>query len=71
MIYINNIKNLKTLYPLSAEVKEGLQYLQTKTFAQSDHYIGRNISCLIKLSWSEDEVKERALTMAKAIKNVL
>ena len=66
-----HLKDLKTLYPLSAEVKEGLQYLQTKTFAQSDHYIGRNISCLIKLSWSEDEVKERALTMAKAIKNVL
>jgi 8-amino-3,8-dideoxy-alpha-D-manno-octulosonate transaminase len=66
-----HLKDLKTLYPLSAEVKEGLQYLQTKTFAQSDHYIGRNISCLIKLSWSEDEVKERALTMAKTIKNVL
>ena len=66
-----HLKNLKTLYPLSAEVKEGLQYLQNKTFTQSDHYIGRNISCLIKLSWSEDEVKERALTMTKAIKNVL
>ncbi len=67
----DHLKELKTLYPLSAEVKEGLQYLETKTFKQSDHYIGRNISCLIKLSWTEEEVKERANKMVKAIISVL
>ena len=64
-----HLKDLKTLYPLSNEVKEGLKYLQTKTFEQSDHYIGRNISCLIKLSWTEDEVKQRADIMVAAIIN--
>jgi len=64
-----HLKDLKTLYPLSNEVKEGLKYLQTKTFEQSDHYIGRNISCLIKLSWTEDEVKQRADKMVAAIIN--
>ncbi len=64
-----HLKDLKTLYPLSNEVKEGLKYLQTKTFEQSDHYIGRNISCLIKLSWTEDEVKQRADIMVAAILN--
>jgi len=66
-----HLKDLKTLYPLSTEVKEGLQYLKNKTFPQSDHYIGRNISCLIKLSWTKEEVKQRASKMVEVIKSVL
>ncbi len=66
-----HLKNLKSLYPMSNEVKEGLKYLQTKSFEQSDHYIGRNISCLIKLSWTEEQVRERALKMLNAIKTAL
>ncbi len=66
-----HLKDLKTLYPLSDEVKEGLKYLQTKTFPQSDYFIGRNISCLIKLSWTEDEVRERANKMVEIIKAVV
>ena len=66
-----HLKNLKTLYPISKEVKQGLQYIQTKDFSQSDHFIARNISCLIKLSWTEAEVKERAERMKTAIKNSL
>ena len=62
-----HLKDLKTLYPLSNKVKEGLKYLQTKTFEQSDLYIGRNISCLIKLSWNEDEVVKRANKMVSLI----
>ena len=67
----NHLKDLKSLYPISREVKEGLKSLQTKTFAQSDHFIGRNISCLMKLSWTEDEVKARAATMVKAVQSAL
>jgi len=66
-----HLKELKSLYPISNEVKEGLKYLQTKTFDQSDYYIARNISCLIKLSWTEAEVKARAEKMVKAITAVL
>ena len=66
-----HLKNLMTLYPLSQEVKQGLKYLQTKTFEQSDHFIGRNISCLIKLSWTEEEVKQRANTMVSILKRIL
>lgn len=68
--YIRNwdhLKNLKTLYPISEVVKTGLKYLETKTFEQSDHFIGRNISCLIKLGWTEEEVRLRAEAMVKAI----
>jgi len=65
-----HLTELKTLYPLSQEVREGLKYLKTKTFEQSDHYIGRNISCLIKLSWTEDEVRNRASKMVDVIKKI-
>ena len=64
----DHLKDLKSLFPISAELRNGLNYLQTKEFPESDHYIGRNISCLIKLSWTEDEVRERARKMAEAIK---
>ncbi|XCF05173.1 DegT/DnrJ/EryC1/StrS family aminotransferase [Tamlana crocina] len=67
----DHLKNLKSLYPISKEVKDGLKYLQTKDFSQSDNYIARNISCLIKLSWTEEEVKIRAQKMAKIISEVL
>ncbi len=66
-----HLTNLKTLYPLSQEVMDGLSYLKTKTFTQSDNYIGRNISCLIKLSWSKEEVSSRAKKMVESIKSVM
>jgi 8-amino-3,8-dideoxy-alpha-D-manno-octulosonate transaminase len=65
----NHLKDLKSLYPISNEVKKGLKYLQTKTFEKSDFYIGRNLSCLIKLSWKEKEVLERANKMVEIIKS--
>ena len=66
-----HLKNMKSLFPISSDVKKGLKYLETKTFDQSDHYIGRNISCLIKLSWTEDEVRERAARMVEAINSCI
>ncbi len=67
----NHLKELKTLFPLSKEVKAGMQYLEAKAYKQSDDYISRNISCLIKLSWSEEEVASRASSMVQAIKEAL
>ncbi|OEK08293.1 glutamine--scyllo-inositol aminotransferase [Flavivirga aquatica] len=64
----DHLKDLKSLFPISTEVKEGLKYLETKTFNQSDSYIARNISCLIKLSWTEEQVKARANKMVETIK---
>tara|TARA_R110002111_G_scaffold77045_5_gene122286 strand:- start:14760 stop:15956 length:1197 start_codon:yes stop_codon:yes gene_type:complete len=67
----HHLKNIKSLYPISEKVKKGLEYLQTKTFDQSDHYISRNISCLIKMSWTEKEVRERASKMVDVINSFL
>ncbi len=72
--YLNkweHLKDLKSLFPISTEVKKGLEYLKTKTYPESDHFIGRNISCLIKLSWTETEVIERANKMVEIINDVL
>lgn len=64
----DHLKDLKTLYPIPEEVKSGLNYLKATSFEQSDHYIGRNISCLIKLSWTEEDVAMRALKMVEIIR---
>ena len=63
-----HLSETKSLYPLSQEVLKGLSHLKNKSFPQSDHFIGRNLSCLIKLSWTEEEVQARALEMANCIK---
>ncbi|MFD0861628.1 DegT/DnrJ/EryC1/StrS family aminotransferase [Sungkyunkwania multivorans] len=60
-----------SLGKLPKEVKEGLQYLGEADFSASDHWMGRTISCLIKLSWSEDELKERASMMEATLSKVL
>lgn len=63
-----HLKEAKSLYPLSSEIQEALSVLQKKKFEQSDHYIGRNISCLIKLSWTEEEVLKEPLRWSSVLK---
>ncbi len=67
----DHLSTATSLYPLATDVKLGLKQLESKTFDQSDHFIGRNISCLIKISWTEEEVNSRASKMADIIKKCL
>jgi 8-amino-3,8-dideoxy-alpha-D-manno-octulosonate transaminase len=67
----NHLKDAKSLFPLSSEIRQGLEAIKNTEFIQSDHFIGRNISCLIKLSWTEAEVNERASKMLDTIKSSL
>lgn len=66
-----HLKNKVSLYPLYQSVSQGLERIEQADFSKSDHYIGRNISCLVKLSWSRDEVQKRAEKMAQLIRKVL
>ena len=66
----DHLKMKKSLYPLSSEIQTGLDALKEKNFTKSDHYIGRNLSCLIKLSWSKAEVEQRAKAMVDCIQSV-
>ena len=72
--YIRNwdhLKDMKSLFPISDQILNGMQDLNTTGFPQSDALISRNISCLIKLSWTEEQVHQRAANMVAAIKSVL
>lgn len=62
-----HLKEAKSLYPLPESIKQGLSNISKQDFSQSDHFIGRNISCLIKIGWTEEEVKLRALKMTEII----
>ena len=42
-----------------------------KDFSASDAIISRNISTLINLSWTEEQVKEKGEKMIAAVKKVL
>ena len=66
----DHLKMKKSLYPLSSEIQTGLDALKEKNFTKSDHYIGRNLSCLVKLSWSKAEVEQRAKAMVDCIQSV-
>lgn len=63
-----HLTNLKSLGKLPKDVQEALPDYSKADFSESDKWMSRNISCLIKLGWSEEETVARAKTMAEAIK---
>ncbi|MCR9226605.1 MAG: DegT/DnrJ/EryC1/StrS family aminotransferase [Flavobacteriaceae bacterium] len=63
-----HLTNLKSLGNLPKDVQEGLPDYSKVDFSESDKWMSRNISCLIKLGWSEEEVVARAKTMKEVIK---
>ena len=66
-----HLKGAKSLFPLSPEVLSSLERIRDQKFPQSDDLISRNISCLIKLSWTEEQARDLAQRMVKAIRSVL
>jgi 8-amino-3,8-dideoxy-alpha-D-manno-octulosonate transaminase len=67
----DHLKDLKGLNRFSKEIKNGLPNYETTDFSKSDHWVGRNISCLIKLGWTNEEVKTRANKMANVLQNIV
>ncbi|WP_420399895.1 DegT/DnrJ/EryC1/StrS family aminotransferase [Flagellimonas sp.] len=61
----------KSLGKLPKDVLEALPDYEKADFSVSDHWVGRNISCLIKLGWTADDVKLRAQTMADVLRKIL
>ncbi len=71
--YINgweHLRNLKSLGNLPSEVKNQMQDLNNTDFSKSDAVMGRTISSLIKIGWSEKQVRDRAEAMKNAIASV-
>lgn len=66
-----HLKHLKTLSFLPSKVYDQLPNYDKADFSKSDHWMGRTISCLIKLGWTKEEVRQRAETMAETIRENL
>ncbi|MDT0539907.1 DegT/DnrJ/EryC1/StrS family aminotransferase [Croceitalea sp. P059] len=66
-----HLKENKSLGKLAKDVLEGLPDYTKADFTASDHWMGRTISCLVKLSWTEQEVKNRAAIIKKVILEVV
>ncbi|NNK11493.1 MAG: DegT/DnrJ/EryC1/StrS family aminotransferase [Flavobacteriaceae bacterium] len=61
----------KSLGPLNEQVLKRVSEQTQGEFAASDHWMGRTISCLVKLSWSSEEVTQRATLMQKVLREIL
>lgn len=65
-----HLKQLKSLGKLPQEVINQMPDYNNADFSKSDYWMGRNISVLIKLGWSEEEVKQRAQKMKQVLAHV-
>lgn len=66
-----HLTNLTSLGKVPNEVKEQMPDYSKTDFSKSDQWVSRTISCLIKLGWTDEEVKSRAAKMVKAIQSIL
>lgn len=65
-----HLAQLKSLGSLSREVREAFVNPTMADFSTSDHWMGRTVSALIKLGWSEEEVHQRAQKMVEALRDI-
>ena len=66
-----HLTSLKSLGKLPQEIVSQLPDYSKSDFSGSDYWVSRNISCLIKLGWTEVEVQERAQKMKEIIKSCI
>ncbi len=66
-----HLTRLKSLGNLPQEVKDKIPDYSKADFSKSDHWVSRNISCMIKLGWSESDVRERAKKMVGVLQKHL
>ncbi|WP_339654176.1 DegT/DnrJ/EryC1/StrS family aminotransferase [uncultured Maribacter sp.] len=62
-----HLTNMQSLGKLPKEVVNQLPDYSKSDFSKSDIWLGRTISCLIKLSWTDEQVSERANKMKEVL----
>ena len=62
-----HLTHKKSLGKLPQEVVNQLPDYSKSDFSKSDAWVGRTISCLIKLSWTDAQVAERAIKMKEVL----
>lgn len=68
--YINGWEHLtqvNSIAPVSPQIQENLLQLRHKDFSQSDRYMGRTLSFLVKLGWDQATVAQRAKVMRETL----
>jgi len=66
-----HLRDVKSLGKVPSEIRAHIKNYNEVDFSQSDAIMGRTISSLVKIGWSEKEVMARAEKMRKAIMSVL
>ncbi len=66
-----HLTDLNSLGKLPEEVQNQLPDYSKADFSKSDKWMGRTISSLIKLGWTNTQVKDRAQMMATTISKIL
>ena len=67
----DHLKQVKTLNRLTDAQSKALKKLQFQDFRQSDAIMSRCISTAISLSWTEEQLQEKANGIAAVIREVL
>lgn len=66
----DHLKDAVSLGRLSTDVKEGIAGWKNNSFEASDRWMSRTISCLIKLSWNDEEIKKRSLSISQILNDL-
>jgi 8-amino-3,8-dideoxy-alpha-D-manno-octulosonate transaminase len=66
-----HLKGARSLGPLSEQVNKGVKQQGEHKYTASDQWMGRTVSCLIKLSWSEEQVSQRGATLHRVLEKIL
>jgi 8-amino-3,8-dideoxy-alpha-D-manno-octulosonate transaminase len=72
--YINSwehLRDLKSLGRLPSEIRDRIQDLSNTDFSKSDSWMRRTISSLVKIGWTDDQVRMRAFKMKEVLSEVL
>ena len=67
----DHLKKVDSLNRLSPAQTAALEKLSTQNFSASDAIMGRCISTAIGLSWTEDQLRDKAAKLTAAIKKVM
>jgi 8-amino-3,8-dideoxy-alpha-D-manno-octulosonate transaminase len=66
-----HLKNRAFMHPVYAQMLNSMPDYSKIDFSQSDNYIGRNISILVKIGWSRDDAQKLAQMIVKTLGQVL
>ncbi|WP_282075577.1 DegT/DnrJ/EryC1/StrS family aminotransferase [Maribacter aquivivus] len=66
-----HLTHKRSLGKLPQEVVNQLPDYSKSDFSKSDAWIGRTISCLVKLSWTDEQVAERAAKMKDVLEKFI